>query len=136
MNRILVIDDELGISELICEVLQRAGYCVETAFTGQQGIKRFDDAVFDLVVTDMGLPDMDGKGVVRHIRDSRRPFTPVVGISGTPWLLQDAACDAVLPKPFALQKLTMLVDHLTRPGIAGQRCPQQASFQRSIGGMA
>ena len=119
MNRILVIDDELGISELISEALQQVGYTVETAFNGQQGIHRFDDAVFDLVVTDMGLPDMDGKVVIRHIRNSSRPFTPIVGISGTPWLLNGANCDAVLPKPFPLRVLIELVERLTQLGFAG-----------------
>ena len=103
MNRILVIDDELAISELIGEVLKRAGYDVDIAFSGKQGIIRFDSTVYDLVVTDMCLPDISGLEVVRHIRGSRRSFVPILGISGTPWLLQRADCDATLPKPFPLR---------------------------------
>lgn len=103
MNRILVIDDELAISELIGEVLKRAGYDVDIAFSGKQGIIRFDNAVYDLIVTDMCLPDVSGLEVVRYIRNSSRAFIPILGISGTPWLLQRAACDATLPKPFPLR---------------------------------
>ena len=117
MNRILVIDDGLGITELIRDVLQRFGYVVETASNGQQGLQLFDDAIFDLVVTDMLLPDMHGKHVVRHIRNSSRPYTPVIGISGTPWLLYGANCDATLPKPFPLRSLIEWVNRLTRHNI-------------------
>ena len=123
MNRILVIDDGLGINELIREVLQRVGYEVETASNGQRGIEHFDDDVFDLVVTDMLLPDMDGKAVVRHIRSSSRPCTPVIGISGTPWLLNGTNCDAVLPKPFPLRSLIEWVNQLTQRSIAETSAP-------------
>ncbi len=114
MNRILVIDDELAISELMGEVLRRAGFDVVVATTGRQGVHRFEGAIFDLVVTDMVLPDISGRDVVHHIRNSSRPFTPIVGISGTPWLLQQIACDAILPKPFRLRTLLDLVNRLIR----------------------
>ncbi|MGA6927224.1 MAG: response regulator, partial [Desulfosarcina sp.] len=96
MNRILVIDDEPGISDMIGEALTRFGYTVDTATTGRQGVKRLKEASFDLVVTDMCMPELDGAGIVRQIRNSSRPLTPVIGISGTPWLLERADCDAVL----------------------------------------
>lgn len=123
MNRILVVDDEFGVSELICDTLQRFGYAVDSAFTGKGGIQRFDAAPYDLVVTDMGLPDMDGNGVINHIRNSSRPFTPIIGISGTPWLLQGTACDATLPKPFPLRALVEWVRRLTRFGLSGASLP-------------
>lgn len=128
MSRILVVDDELGISELIRETLQRCGYAVETAFNGHQGIRRFEDADVDLVVTDMGLPDMDGSFVVRHIRNSSRPLTPVIGISGTPWLLDGAGCDAVLPKPFPLRALIDLVGRLIQINMVEASPPGTIAF--------
>jgi DNA-binding response OmpR family regulator len=124
MNRILVIDDELGISDLICEALKRSGYTVETAFNGRQGVKRFNATAYDLVVTDMCMPDLDGNGIIRHIRNSSRPFTPIIGISGTPWLLQGAGCDAVLPKPFPLRTLIESVKRLTRVSLAEASLPR------------
>lgn len=114
MNRILVIDDEPCISDLIRELLTRFGYVVETASSGQQGLQLLTDASFDLVVTDMCMPDIDGTHIVRHVRNSSRPLTPVIGISGTPWLLEGADCDAVLPKPFPLQTLVDTVKRLKR----------------------
>jgi DNA-binding response OmpR family regulator len=114
MNRILVIDDEPCISDLIHQALTKHGYTVETASNGRQGLQRLKDASFDLVVTDMCMPDLDGAFIVGHIRRSRHPLTPVIGISGTPWLLEGAGCDAVLPKPFLLRALVDMVKRLQR----------------------
>ena len=123
MNRILVIDDEPGISDMIREALTRFGYTVETAANGWQGLQLLKDASFDLVVTDMCMPDRDGACIVRHIRSSSRPLTPVIGISGTPWLLEGAGCDAVLPKPFPLQALVDTVKHLKRISLSAAPNP-------------
>ena len=128
MNHILVIDDELGISDLICEALKRSGYTVETAFNGRQGVQRFNDTFYDLVVTDMCMPDLDGNGIIRHIRNSSRPFTPIIGISGTPWRLQGADCDAVLPKPFPLRALVESVKRLTQLSLADASSPRAFSL--------
>jgi CheY-like chemotaxis protein len=123
MNRILVIDDEPCISDMISEVLMRFGYTVETATNGQKGLQLFQDNAFDLVVTDMCMPDLDGACIVRHVRNSNRPLTPVVGISGTPWLLEEADCDAVLPKPFPMQALVDTVKNLNRVSVSAAHNP-------------
>ncbi len=112
MGEILVIDDESGITELIAEVLTKFGHRVTTAADGQQGIDCLQKAGYDLVITDMRMPGTDGCSVVAHIRASQHADTPIIGISGTPWLLDGQACDAVLPKPFPLQRLVAAVDRL------------------------
>lgn len=117
MNRILIIDDEPDISGLIREALTRFGYTVETAANGRQGLQRLQDTSFDLVVTDMYMPDLDGACIIRQVRSSSRPYTPVIGISGTPWRLEGADCDAVLPKPFPLQALVDTVKRLERTNL-------------------
>jgi CheY-like chemotaxis protein len=116
MDRVLVIDDEPGISELICEVLGRIGYTVEIADNGTDGLRWLASADFDLVVTDMCMPDVSGDFIVRHIRNSDRSITPVIGISGTPWLLEGVDFDAVLPKPFSLQTLADTVKKIKKKG--------------------
>lgn len=113
MCTILVIDDEKGILGVIREALTRFGHKVEIAFDGIEGIEKFDDGSYDMVITDMRMPRLDGKGVVRHIRNSRRNSIPVLGISGTPWQTQDSGFDAVLPKPFPLRDLVESVKRLT-----------------------
>ena len=105
MSTILVIDDEKGILQLICQALTRFGHQVETAVDGREGIEKFDDGNFDIVITDIRMPVVDGNGVVKHIRNSNRQSIPVIAISGTPWQLETQNFDMVLPKPFPLKKL-------------------------------
>jgi CheY-like chemotaxis protein len=113
MSTILVIDDEKGILQLMHQALTKYGYNVETADDGQEGIRKFDDGCFDIVITDIRMPVIDGNGVVAHIRKSEKQFVPVIAISGTPWLLKDDNFDMVLPKPFALKQLFESIRSLT-----------------------
>jgi len=105
MSTILVIDDEKGILRLMHQVLTKFGHNVETADDGLEGIRKFDDGCFDIVITDIRMPVIDGNGVVAHIRKSEKQSIPVIAISGTPWLLGSDSFDMVLPKPFSLKKL-------------------------------
>jgi CheY-like chemotaxis protein len=112
MCSILVIDDEKGILTVIREILTKCGHRVEIAQNGYEGIQKFDDDNFDIVITDMRMPGLDGEGVVKHIRKSPNKSIPVIGISGTPWLLQNNGFDLVLPKPFQLKDLIDSVSRL------------------------
>jgi len=120
MSTILVIDDEKGILQLIYQALTSFGHKVETAVDGQEGIDKFDDGNFDIVITDIRMPGVDGNGVAKHIRSSNRQSIPVIAISGTPWQLEDQDFDMVLPKPFPLKKLVDLIRSL------GTMAPQAA----------
>ena len=72
MSTVLVIDDEKGILQIIRQVLTRFGHSVETATGGQEGIRKFDGGSFDIVITDIRMPGVDGNGVVNHIRKSEK----------------------------------------------------------------
>lgn len=113
MHNILVIDDEKSIAFLTSIALSKSGFNVEKAINGLEGIQKFDEGHYDLVITDILMPGLDGNGVVRHIRNSRRQFTPVIGVSGTPWLLEDSDFDAVLSKPSSIKTLVDTVKNLT-----------------------
>jgi CheY-like chemotaxis protein len=115
VQRILVIDDEKGILDVVRSVLSRAGFKVEIALNGRKGIQKFDGGAFDLVITDILMPEIDGIEVVKHIRNSDRPYTPIIGCSGTPWLLEEGEFDTVFLKPFPLADLVHAVRHLSRP---------------------
>ncbi len=112
MCHILVIDDEKHILEMIEMALTKFGHDVETAGDGQEGIRKFDEKRFDLVITDIKMPLLDGNGVLQHIRNSKRHETPVIGISGTPWMLEGANFDAVLTKPFLIKTLADYIRNL------------------------
>lgn len=112
MGSVLVIEDEKGILGLIEAALTHFGHQVETAQDGKEGIRKYDRGRFDVVITDCIMPEVDGQGVVKHIRGSERGWTPVVGMSGTPWLMQEAGFDLVLIKPFPLNKIVDAVQQL------------------------
>ncbi len=112
MHQILVIDDEKAILDVVHVALTRAGFGVETAADGNKGIQKFDEGLFDVVITDMLMPGVDGHGVVRHIRNSKSSSTPIIGFSGTPWFLSSSDFDVVFTKPFPLKDLVDAVQNL------------------------
>lgn len=112
MCTVLVIDDEQSILNLLQLALTQCGYHVETAADGREGIQKFDNKFIDIIITDVCMPGMDGREVARHVRNSRRKTTPIIAISGTPWLLEDSEFDGVLAKPFTLKALYDMVEHL------------------------
>ncbi len=113
MHQILVIDDEKSILDIFQQALSRSGCKVEIASDVTEGIKKFDDGLFDLVITDILIHGRSGNDIVQHVRNSDRQFTPVIGISGTPWLLKDGDFDMVFTKPLSLKKLVDAVHDLS-----------------------
>ena len=130
MYRVLVVDDEHLILNLLREALTRYGYMVKTASTVREAVCLFDEESFDLVITDMCMPDGDGKCLVRHIRNSGKGSVAVMGISGTPWVLKQAQCEKVLAKPFTLDSLRSCVDELLagHASVNGTTVDQKAAF--------
>ena len=116
MRTVLVIDDETGITDVIEEALRMVGYEVEVAYNGREGIRKFDDQPYDLVITDICMPGVNGNSVARHIRSSSNAATPIIGMSGTPWMLEDDNFDMVLAKPFPLEDLIASVQQLPAAG--------------------
>ena len=110
---ILVIDDEVLVLEMVQTALRRLKFNVDIAQDVAQGIAKFDHGAYDLVITDVRMPGVDGTAVVHHIRKSKRDHTPVLGLSGTPWLLQNCGFDEVLDKPFSLHLLIEKTKRLT-----------------------
>ncbi len=70
-KKILVVDDDLYIRELYEEVLKTAGYDVQTAVDGVEGLRKLKEGGFDLVFLDVIMPKVDGLGVLREL--SRNP---------------------------------------------------------------
>ncbi len=113
MCTVLVIDDDESILIMLRQALTNFGYKVETASGGKEGINKFDHGVFDIVITDIHMPDIDGNDVAIHIRNSHRHFIPIIAISGTPWLLDGKAFDIILQKPFPIKRLFDIIRNLT-----------------------
>lgn len=112
MPCILIIDDEISVAKMLNVALTTAGYKVDVAFSGKEGIEKYNKNHFDMVITDIKMPEFCGKKVVRYIRKSTKPYIPVVGMSGTPWEL-NGEFDVVLPKPFSLDTLYITIRNLS-----------------------
>jgi CheY-like chemotaxis protein len=122
MPRILVIDDQEPILSLLDEALTRFGYEVKTASGGPEGLRLFLQGHFDLVLTDLIMPDMGGIALAGRIRNSDKPHIPVVAMSGTPWLCEASLFDAILPKPFGLTDLVDTIEKvMCKPGVSRER---------------
>lgn len=119
---ILVVDDDPVLNESLCNTLQADGHHVTTAGGGQAGIDAFRSArqtsePFDIVITDLGMPYVDGRQVVDSVRASS-PDTPIIMLTG--WGQQPAAdnertprVDRLLSKPPRLQELRSALAELT-----------------------
>jgi|GEM_PF-920515 len=83
MANILLIDDDLQIIELFTSTLYAAGYKVKAAFNGRHGMRAMDQQHFDLIITDIIMPEADGIEIISHILAipfSERPA--VIAMSG------------------------------------------------------
>ncbi len=62
-------------------LMERNGYAVTSVFDGADGVKALEDNIYDLVITDMHLPDMDGLDIVKYIKNMENP-SAIIAISG------------------------------------------------------
>jgi PAS domain S-box-containing protein len=108
-SRILVIDDEHDIAEILRDVLVAEGHAVEMAGGGREGLEKVADGPFDLVFTDLGMPDVSGWEVASTIRENH-PDLPVVLVTGwgatlSEQEISDNQIAAVVNKPFDIDRL-------------------------------
>jgi two-component system, OmpR family, KDP operon response regulator KdpE len=106
--RILVVDDEPTILTTMTPLLQGRGYEVATAMSGRGAIEAADREAPDLIILDLGLPDMDGVDVCRLLRSGRTmPILVLSARGGEPQKVEalDAGADDFVTKPFGAEEL-------------------------------
>ncbi|MFH1076857.1 MAG: sigma-54 dependent transcriptional regulator [Pseudomonadota bacterium] len=118
MYRILVSDDDPEVLEFISEVLQRAGYEVGTAANGQLAIDELDSNSYDLAITDLNMPEIDGMAVLNHIVTRCQNTLCIIltgygSIRGSVEAIKIGAFDYV-PKPVKSEELLMIVEKAFR----------------------
>jgi CheY-like chemotaxis protein len=110
--RVLVIDDDPSVREVVRYLLASFGYDCQTAADGARGLARFDQGGWDIVVTDLAMPEMSGWEVAEAIR-RRSSTTPIVLITGMidseVMRRADERGLPVVPKPFRVEMLRMVV---------------------------
>ncbi len=111
-NRILIVDDEQPIREILLKVLSLLGYAVVEVNNGREAMEAFGQRHFDLVITDMDMPEVDGLTLASLIKQ-RSPHTPVLMITGTGEQdIKSSSIDVVMYKPFQLAELETTVHGL------------------------
>lgn len=110
--KILLADDEPFVRDIVVKLLRRAGHTVETAFDGQNALDAFQSETFDIVITDLRMPRLDGLGLAMVIK-ARCPTQRVVLLtgSGDDGVLPPNV-DFVLQKPMKLDALANLLGRL------------------------
>src|SRR5262245_25332824 len=116
-QRILVVDDEVAIAVLLQSMLRRSGYSVAVACDGQQAWELFHELPFDLVISDLKMPRLDGEQLVQRIK-AQAPETLIVILTGhgtpedTERLLAIGATQ-VLQKPLHdIKDMVVLIEQL------------------------
>ncbi len=107
-NRILVVEDDRQIRKLMSTTLSANGYNIECAVDGEQAIMAVSTNKFDIVLLDLGLPDIDGETVIKKIREwSSIPIIVVSarGEDSDKISALDSGADDYLTKPFSIEEL-------------------------------
>lgn len=116
-KNILVIEDDSNIQELIVEFLSSEGYSIKSANDGVEGIQIFKKEEFDLVILDVMMPNLDGYGVCKMIRQySQVPIIFLTALNQESDQVKgfDLMCDDYITKPFSFTLLIKRVEAVLR----------------------
>ena len=106
--KVLIVEDDASINNLVCEALTKQGLTCTQAFSGTEGLLNFNASEFDLVIMDLMMPGMSGEDLIKKIREKSK--IPVIvtsaksGIDSRVDLLSSGA-DDYLVKPFEVKEL-------------------------------
>lgn len=131
-RKILVVDDEPVVTGGCLRILTAEGDQVETAESGQEGLNRALSEHFDVVMTDLKMPDLDGMELVRTLR-GERPETAIIVITG--YGSVDSAVEAIklgvsdyIEKPFTPEEIIEAIDR----GLKTTKSPETAKIQTDL----
>ena len=118
LARILIVDDEDIVLKSCLRVLQKLDYEIDTAYSGQTALDNLEKKKYDIVVTDLMMPGMDGMQLLEEIK-KRYPdviviiFTGYATVDTTRQALKAGAFDYI-PKPFTPEELRNVIDNAVK----------------------
>ncbi len=116
--RLLIVEDEKQICDMVAKSLYAAGYEVDTCYDGTEALEYILAENYDLIVLDLNLPGIDGMDILRELRQSNEE-TKVLILSARGQIVDkveglDAGANDYMEKPFHLQELEARIRSLTR----------------------
>ena len=144
MEKILVVDDEPSLREVLSIMLKRAGYFVTSVTDGEEAVELVQKEIFDLVITDLRMPKIDGMEVLKAVK-SASPETVVLII--TAFATADSAVEAMkhgaydyLTKPFQVDEVQLIIRNAlekrrltTENMLLKREMASQSSFAQLVG---
>lgn len=116
--KVLLIEDEKKIADSISKGLKELDYHVETAYDGKIGLRLFENGTFNIVVTDINLPGINGYNLCKIIRSKNQhiPVIMLTALSATDDKIEgfDAGADDYLVKPFEFKELIVRIRALLK----------------------
>ena len=116
-NKILIIEDDIAISEMVKNYLTKDGFIVTTAFDGEEGIVKYLNNDFDLVILDLMMPKLDGMETMRMIRE--KSSVPILIMSAKDSDVDKAiglglGADDYISKPFSMIEISARIKAIIR----------------------
>ena len=124
-KRLLIVDDDKQIRELLAFDIAQSGYIVDTALDGQEGLKKALENNYDLILLDVMMPKMNGYDVCKNIRIAK-PDIPILLLTAKGTIEDktqgfDCGADDYLIKPFEIQEVLLRIRALLRRGENNQK---------------
>ncbi|WP_410070490.1 response regulator transcription factor [Anaerostipes sp.] len=135
MQKILVVEDDLDIQELLKNFLQEAGYSIVLANDGVEALSIFSDIQFDLILLDIMLPKIDGFAVCELIRkQSQVPIIMLTALNGEEEQIRglDMQVDDYITKPFSMPVLIRKIAAVLRRSIISQNQEHQTVAYKNL----
>jgi PAS domain S-box-containing protein len=123
-QEILVVEDDQSQRKLLGKMLQSQGHLVELAKNGKEGLQKFDNGWYSLVMTDRAMPEVNGDQLAQLIKE-RAPEKPVVMITGFGDMMDAAdespeGVDLLVSKPITMEKLKNAISRTKQPPMQNQ----------------
>ena len=118
MNKLLIVEDDRELNKLVCSYLQNANFVVETCFNGEEAYRLFNAENFDLIISDIMMPIMDGFSLVEKIRNKNNEV-PIILMTArddkfSKQLGYKLGIDDYIVKPFDIDELAFKVSAILR----------------------